>query len=305
MLNVALCYSDKNRFFTPGSYIMKELAGQSDVEVVAHPVIPEDTGILEAQCDKQIDLVIVIDDGVTHFKLHHHKDKFLKKTKFCYWVSDLHRQDWAFWRLSMMQQFHYDHIFYAQKSFKDVVMKQGYAESECSFLPHAVDAEIFKPMPQVKKKYDMGFTGYQNDRRKKATEILKQFVNFKHTDSIWAWSAARAINETKVGFNMSVEDSDVCNMRVFETLACGVPLLTNFSPNCGLEDLFGNDYENKMLAYSSEEEMKEKAVRLIASSELRRVLSQNGRQHVLAFHTYRNRINTVLGTMGVELLKSF
>lgn len=304
MLNVALCFNNVNRYFTTGSYILKELAAQQDVQVVAHCVIAEDTGILEAQCDKQIDLVIVIDDGITQFKLHHHNGKMLKKTKTCLWVSDLHRPDWAAWRLEMMKNFHYDHIFYAQKSFKEIVMKQGYLETECSWLAHGVDAEIFKPMPWINKVYDMALVGYSNPRRQIAMDSLKQLLNFKHFDSVWAWSAARSINESRIGFNMSVEDSDVCNMRVFETLACGVPLLTNFSPDCGLEDLFGKDFENKMLVYTNAQEMREKAVRLIASSELRKQLAENGRNHVLAFHTYRARINTILGTMGFELLQN-
>jgi glycosyltransferase involved in cell wall biosynthesis len=304
MLNIALCYNDVNRFWTVGSYIQKELALQQDTEIVAHCVIAEDSGILEAQCDKQIDLVLVIDDGVTHFKLHHHTGRFLPKTKFAIWLSDLHRPDWASWRLQMIKEFHYHHVFYAQKSFKEIVMQQGYSEQEVSYLPHAVDSEIFKPMPWITKKYDMGLVGYQNTRRQRAIKVLKEFVNFRHFDSVWAWSAARAINECKIGFNMSVEDSDVCNMRVFETLACEIPLLTNYSPNCGLEDLFGKDFENKMLVYSTEQEMKEKAVRLIACSDLRKQIAYNGRQHVLSFHTYRNRTNSILGTMGFELLQN-
>jgi spore maturation protein CgeB len=302
-MNIALVYSDSNRFWTVGSFILKELSKQDEINIVCHPQIPEDLGILEEQCGLNIDLIIVIDCSV-HYKVHHHSGK-LGKARVVFWVSDMHRQDWSSWRLQMIKEFHYDHIFYAQKSFKQMILDCGYTESEVTFLPHAVDTDVFKPMSWIEKRYDMGFVGYSNDRRKKAVDVLKQYVNFRHFDSIWAWAACRALNEMKIGFNCSVEDSDICNMRVFETLACGIPLLTNYVPNMGIEDLFGNDYENKMLTYSNEQEMIEKAVRLIACSDLRKQLAENGLKHIKTYHTYRNRINTILGIMGFELLKNY
>ena len=300
-MNIALLFNDTNRFWTVGSYIIKELSKQNDINIVSHCRIPEDSGILEEQCGLNADLVLVIDDGGTHFKLHHHKGKFPKHTKTSIWLSDLHREDWAAWRLQMIREFKYDHIFYAQKNFKEMVLKQGYSEDECSWLPHAVDPDIFKPMPYITKQYDIGYVGYKNDKREKAEKILNEYMKFKQYASVWAWTACRSLNELKIGFNISVEDD--INMRVFESMCCGIPLLTNKIKNNGFEDLFG-DNEEFCLTYDNDLEMKEKAVRLLANPELRNILGNKGRNHVLVNHTYRNRINTILGTFKFKLLEN-
>jgi glycosyltransferase involved in cell wall biosynthesis len=302
-MNIALVFDNSKRFWTVGSYIEKVLVRQSEINIVARPCIPEDTGILEEQCGRNIDLICVIDCAV-HYKLHHHTGK-LGKAKTCAWISDLHRKDWAEWRLQMIKEFKYDHIFYAQKKFKQMILDCGYTEQTCSWLPHAVDSEIFRPMPWIEKKYDCGYVGYCSERRDKAEKVLGEMMKFKHFDSCWAWAANRALQECKIGFNYSVEDTDICNMRVFETLAAGVPLLTNFANDSGLEELFGTDYENKMLVYKDKHEMKEKAVRLLANPDLRKQLAENGRTHTLMHHTYRNRCNTILATCGFEMLKNY
>jgi len=299
-MKIILCYSDEPRYWTVGSYVEKELAGQEEIEILGHPRIPEDTGMCEESCNPDTDLVLVIDSG-THYKIHHHNGKLPKNCKTAIWLSDLHRQDWAAHRLQMIREWHYDHVFYAQKNFKEMVMKEGYEEHECSWLPHSVDPEIFKPMPHISKRWDIGFVGYMNEKREKMFKILNDYMNSKHYSSVWAWTAARSLNELKIGWNCAVEDD--INMRIFESLATGIPLLTDRIDNNGMNDLFQEDVH--FLSYGSEEELKEKAVRLLADSNLREVLGENGRQHVLMNHTYRNRVNTILGTLGFPLLENY
>jgi len=299
-MKIILCYNDEPRFFTVGSYIKKELANQDDIEILSHCRIPEDTGICEESCNPDTDLILVIDSGI-HFKLHHHKGKLPKNCKTAIWLSDLHRPDWASWRLQMIKEFHYDHVFYAQKNFKQMILDKGYEEHECSWLPHAVDPEIFKPMPHISKRYDIGFVGYLNEKREKMFNTLDEYMDSKHYSSAWAWTASRCLNELKIGWNCAVE-SDI-NMRIFETLSTGIPLLTDKVKDNGLEDLFQEDVH--FLTYDSEEELKEKAVRLLADSNLRKVLGENGRQHILMHHTYRNRVNTILGTFNFPLLENY
>jgi hypothetical protein len=297
-MNVALVYQDEPRYFTVGSYILKILSQQPEMNVVAHPRVPEDTGVLEEQCGLDIDFVLVIDSS-THYKLHHHKGK-LGKAKVAFWISDLHRPDWASWRLQMIREYKYDHVFYAQKDFRKQVEDCGYEFGKsCSWLPHAADPEIFKPMSWVDKTTDVGFVGFSNEKREHVAKILNELCRYKQFSTVWAWQAARKINECKIGLNVPV-CNDVANMRTFEIAACGLPLLIEKNDN-GLEDLFHSDM---YLAYSNDKELKELAVRLIASSDLRRIMGEKIRNHFLAHHTYRNRINTILATMGFELLKN-
>lgn len=299
-MNLALAYQDCPRYWTPGSFIKRELAKQDEINIVAHARVPEDTGIFEEQCGLNIDLIIAIDSG-THYKLHHHKGK-LGKAKHCAWISDLHRADWAVFRLQMIKEWKYDHVFYAQKNFKKMVEDCGYVESKtCSWLPHATDPEIFKPMPCVTKRHDVGFVGFSNEKRKRVSDIVNDYMNFKHYDSVWELNAARAMNECKIILNVPVTD-DVCNMRTFEAMSCGIPLLTENVKNNGLEDLFTQDM---YLAYSNDSEIREFAVRLLANREYREQMANKARQHVLSYHTYRNRINTILGVMGFDLLKTY
>jgi spore maturation protein CgeB len=59
------------------------------------------------------------------------------------------------------------------------------------------------------------------------------------------------------------------------------------------------------LSFSDESDLKEKLVRLITNSDLRKSMSEKARVHSLAHHTYRNRINTILAKTGFELLKNY
>ena len=297
-MNIALIFNDINRYWTPGSYIKRLLASQNDLDIVAHPRVPEDVPIIEESNSLDIDLAFVVDCSV-HYKLHHSKGKLAKKTKTAIWLSDLHRPDWAKWRLQMIQEWRYDHVFYAQKDFRKMILESGYEQSECSWLPHATDPEVFKPMPQITKKYDIGFVGYMNPKRERIINIIKEnHLNFKHYDSVWELNAARAINECRIGLNIPVE-TDVCNMRTFETMSCGIPLLIEKNDN-GLSDLFESDM---YMTYLNEDNLIDKVLYLLSKPDLVESMSKKAREHVLKFHTYRNRINTILGTMGFSLLK--
>lgn len=299
-MNLILCYNDSPRYFTVGSYVKKELAGQSDVNILAHCRIPEDTGLCEESCNPNTDLILVVDDG-THYKIHHHNNKIPQKTKSAFWISDLHRSDWAKHRLQMIREFKYDHIFYAQKNFESMIKECGYEDHEITFLPHGVDPDIFKPWNHIEKTCDIGFVGYMNSKREKMFRCLNDYMDSKHFSSSWAWTANRNLNECKILWNCSVE-SDI-NMRIFESLATGLPLLTDKIYDNGFEEMFidGED----LFVYESEDQMKEIAVRLIADSKLRETIGENGRRKVLQFHTYRNRINTILGVMGYPLLENY
>ena len=145
-MNIILCYNDINRFFTPGSYVLKELSNQNEIFINAHCRIPEDTGICRESSNPDTDLILIVDDG-THFKMHHERGFLPKKCKVAFWISDLHRSDWSVHRLQMIREFKFDHVFYAQKNFRQKILDCNYQQHECSWLPHATDADIFKPMP--------------------------------------------------------------------------------------------------------------------------------------------------------------
>jgi len=299
-MNIALIYSDIERYWTVGSYIKRELSRQDEINIVAHPRIPEDVPIIEESNNLDIDLVLVIDCSV-HYKLHHCNGKLSTKTRSAFWISDLHRPDWAKHRLQMIREFKYDHIFYAQKNFKQMILDCNYEEKNVHWLPHAADPEIFKPLPQITKRFDAGYIGFSNSSRDKFFNIVKQYCDFKHYNSAWGEFANRCLQELKICINIPVEN-DTCNMRSFESTIGGVPLLIQMNDKNGFDEMFKDDM---YLSFSDESDLKEKLVRLITNSDLRKSMSEKARVHSLAHHTYRNRINTILAKTGFELLKNY
>ena len=302
MINVMLLYNDVGRYWTVGSYIKRLFAQDPQYNIVSHARIPEDVGMFTCK-DLNINLAINIDDG-TCFKCHHHTKEIKEQgIKTAYWISDLHMVSWANWRLQLISEFRYDHIFVCQKPFIPMILERGYSQEQTHWLPHAIDSSLFIPMPQIEKIYDVGYVGYLNDKRKQHSDILKEMINFKAYHTRWELDAARCINECKIGWNCSVTDLDYANMRVFETMACRVPLITNCNrkEHAGLLDLFEDG--KHLLVYENEQEMKEIIVRLLANPELREKIAYDGHIHTLQNHTYKNRLNTLLDTMGFPLLK--
>ena len=303
MFNVLLLYNDIDRYWTPGSYLKRLLAQDPQYDVVGHARIAEDVDLIVDQ-NLKIDLALVIDSGGPWFKLHHHTKSIKEKgIKTAVWWSDLHRNDWASWRLQVISEFRYDHVFVCQKPFIEMIKQRNYEDHQIYWLPHAVDPSVFIPMPQIEKKYDIGYVGYMNDRRRHQSLILKELMNFKEYHTRWELDAARCINECKIGWNCSVTDLDYANMRVFETLACKVPLLVycNRKEHAGLLDLFEDG--KHLFVYESEDELRELSVRLLMNPDLRESVVDEGYRAVVTHHSYKNRLNTLLDTMGFPLLK--
>lgn len=134
-------------------------------------------------------------------------------------------------------------IFQAQ--FEDYEYCKSVGIERVSFLPLAADSDIWSDTPVQKKIYDFAFVGKIWDiTRMQALDELKK-ANFKlgfmGPGKLWKEEAAKLLRQAKIGFNISShfgsERAFDVNMRVFESLSCGIPLLTNKVP--GLEKIFG------------------------------------------------------------------
>jgi spore maturation protein CgeB len=78
--------------------------------------------------------------------------------------------------------------------------------------------------------------------------------------------------------------------RIFDASACGVPVLTELSPE--LEFLF--DPENEISSYRTIEEGIRKRMELLRSPRMARKMAEKARKRVLTEHTYRNRALQIL-----------
>jgi spore maturation protein CgeB len=101
---------------------------------------------------------------------------------------------------------------------------------------------------------------------------------------------AQRFVKARVGFNISIKRD--LNMRVFEIMSTGTPLLTNRNVE-GLEDLFteGQDY----FGYEGLDDLQGAADKVMAKSDLERDLVASIALHkVRGKHTYKHRMQTII-----------
>jgi len=89
--------------------------------------------------------------------------------------------------------------------------------------------------------------------------------------------------------------SDIVTMRVFDVLSCGGFLLAEYSDD--LARLF--DVGVEIEAYSTLEELTRKAAFYLSNPEAARAIADRGRRAVRTRHTIRQRVEHMLGVMGM------
>jgi hypothetical protein len=186
----------------------------------------------------------------------------------------------------------YDFVFAAQREFVPHLRATG--SRHVFWLPLACDPEAHFPAP-VEPTHDVAFAGsasrpVHRDRRRLLDALAGQFSVLAREavfgDALCALSA-----RGRLVFNHAAVQE--LNMRVFETLAMGRPLLTNAeSAVNGLLDLFEDG--RHLLVYHSEQELLDKARRYLADEDARQAIANAGRAEVLARHTYAHRVQTLL-----------
>jgi hypothetical protein len=93
----------------------------------------------------------------------------------------------------------------------------------------------------------------------------------------------------------SATSPSAISQQVFELLACGTPVLS--TPSAGIEQILGELVPQA----GSREEAGEQIERLLGDEGAWRELSERGRRHVLAAHTYRDRLAELVATLGFDV----
>ena len=97
-----------------------------------------------------------------------------------------------------------------------------------------------------------------------------------------------SINSYKIHWNHNL--SNDINYRNFETIGCGIPLITNYNYQY---ELLGFEHMKNVLLYNNEIEMFELINLFLSDESLQRNLSDNG--HLLSKrHTYLERCKQIL-----------
>ena len=124
-----------------------------------------------------------------------------------------------------------------QSQFGDYEFSRAQGWKNSFHLPLAADPEIWSNVPREEKAFNLAFAGNVWDKGR--AEILQYLLNqnqlkfgFPGHGALWMEDAAKLIRQAQVGFNVNSwygnEHAFDLNMRFYETLSCGAPLITNW-----------------------------------------------------------------------------
>jgi len=194
---------------------------------------------------------------------------------------------------------YYDFVFVAQREFVDHFRRAGCAQ--VFWLPMACDPAVHHPMP-VSPRHDISFVGTASLPahlvRYRMLQALSKHFSVLTREALYGKAYCAAMALGRMTFNCAgVRD---VNMRIFEALAAGCPLLTNRGPEVnGLLDLFKDG--KHLVVYDDEDDLIEKARTYLADDDARIALAKAGRREVLARHTYRHRVQAILKVVRATL----
>lgn len=186
----------------------------------------------------------------------------------------------------------YDLVFTAQREFVPLLHATGSARVE--WLPLACDPAAHHPV-EAAATHDVAFVGGLSlpvhAQRVSLLRLIARHMDLTAKEGLFGDAMCTHFATGKLAFNhAAVQD---VNMRIFEALAMGRPLLTNrdSAPN-GLLDLFEED--RHLVVYDGGKDLVEKALALVADEPRRGQIAEEGRRHVLSAHTYLHRVDTLL-----------
>lgn len=186
-----------------------------------------------------------------------------------------------------------------QSQYEDMIDCKEHGVDRCLWVPLAADPEVWSCIPVEQKSFHLGFVGNVWDRQR--AEVLKMLLEtpnlkfaFMGHGKAWKEDGARLIRKCAAGFNINSffgepYSYDV-NMRVFETLSCGVPLITNDVPS--LTRLFGSE-PNFIRRYSSADELLHVINSALNDPDFLNS-GQSAREFILREATYTKRVLTML-----------
>jgi len=195
----------------------------------------------------------------------------IKSKKFL-WSIDAHcRGEQPF--LEEFQRNKYDLLLHSTKDFVN--------ESYKVWFPNAFDDTLIGKR-DVTNRCDVGFCGNVVNRSEFLDKLNNKF-NFIHDHFHIGESMVQSINSYKIHWNKNIAND--INYRNFETLGCGIPLVTNY--NHQYDELGFINMEN-VVFYNNDEEMYSSLQLLLDDEELRLRIANNGFE-LSKQHTYEKR----------------
>jgi FkbM family methyltransferase len=276
---VALIFDDKIRPDTTGVYCRRALGGLVAVEHF-RPVE------LDRIPRRGFDLYLRIDDG-----LEYHLPRALRPT--AYWAIDTHLN--YPWYLDCASEF--DWLFTAQRDAVQRFQKDGVA---ATWLPLACDPDMHCKY-EVDKEFDVCFVGHIFEGpRADLLRLLQRHFPRSFVGQRFFEEMARTYSAARTVFNRSIRN-DV-NMRVFEALSCGSLLMTNDLRDNGQDELSRDGVH--LATYRDGEELLDKIAFYLKHDAVRERIAAAGMALARERHTYRHRMETLLGHIEASRSKA-
>lgn len=172
-------------------------------------------------------------------------------------------------------------------------------------LLQASDPTIHKRLPEIKPEYDVVFAGAMHSpiytERERIYNQLKTFCNYMGFDNNKPIQEyVKVMNQAKIQFIRSMKTpvgEGELAQRFFESLAIG-PVLTNYAPDLLSTGLV---HEEDYFYYRDDKDMLEKLSYLIKHPKFASTMALNGRKKALLYHTYGNRLVSILDQIQEDI----
>lgn len=204
-------------------------------------------------------------------------DLSIIKTKKMLWSIDAHaRGESPF--INEFFRGKYDILLHSTKDYVN--------ENYKIWFPNAFDDELIYKR-QIDKRCDVGFCGSMLNRVRIIEKLNKKY-NFIHDHFVIGQDMVNSINSYKIHWNRNL--SNDINYRSFETIGCGIPLVTNYNYQY---NLLGFEHLKNVVMYRNENEMFDLIDLLLSDDVLRNSIADNG--YLLSKkHTYHKRCEQIL-----------
>lgn len=154
-----------------------------------------------------------------------------------------------------------------------------------------VDTASYMPYP-YEKKWDAVFMGRGTDKRIAWMAEAKHRFNLLHVDhGMYGLEAVRAYNMARVGLNLHVENWKQFQHRVFNMMACGIPVISERLTNEGIFD----GRPNGCIVVESPADMLKNLKHLIEEPELREQLGKLNREFAVKYLDAKGRWGWLVG----------
>lgn len=203
------------------------------------------------------------------------------------------------------------HFFLWDRAYLPLLREKGYAHLD--YCPFASNPDVFKPTPAPRGGYDfdVSFVGRSSERRMATVSFLaengvrvdvfgdRHWAALKNKNVVFHGEASnrndcpKIFSNSKINLNITSEQLITsAPLRVFDALACGGFLLTDWREDIGR--LFRDNEE--LVIYEDQTDLLAKTRKHLALPDERRRVGENGRQRVLAEYTFDKTIPKILET---------